>query len=230
MCKTSIYALQYHFFALIQDESRNISENPTCGTSRKFEQGKVVVNHKKFLGYDKDEEGNLIINEKHAKIVRRIYTDFLDGKSPNQIARELENEGVLNWNGKDKWYESTLRRMLSNEKYEGDALLQKTYTVDFLTKKRVENNGEVPQYYVEDSYPAIIEKEMWEAVQLEIERRRKFAEGQGNIRMLRKSIWKKGIYTKLLYMFSIFWLKIRTSLCENGRSFWKATTCFKVVK
>lgn len=66
--------------------------------------------------------------------------------------------------------------MLSNEKYKGDALLQKTYTVDFLTKKRVENNGEVPQYYVEESHPAIIDKEMWGAVQLEMERRRAFAE------------------------------------------------------
>lgn len=66
--------------------------------------------------------------------------------------------------------------MLSNEKYKGDALLQKTYTVDFLTKKRVENNGEVPKYYVEESHPAIINKEMWEEVQLEMKRRRAFAE------------------------------------------------------
>ena len=65
--------------------------------------------------------------------------------------------------------------MLTNEKYKGDALLQKTYTVDFLSKKRADNNGEVPQYYVEDSHPAIIDKEMWEAVQLEMERRRNFA-------------------------------------------------------
>lgn len=162
--------------SLAQDESRSISENSTWGIRRKFEQGKVVVNHNKFLGYDKDEEGNLIINEKQAKVVRRIYTDYLDGKGPNRIARELEDEGVLNWNGKSKWYESSIRKMLSNEKYKGDALLQKTYTVDFLTKKRVENNGEVPQYYVEESHPAIINKEMWEAVQLEMERRRAFAE------------------------------------------------------
>lgn len=165
--------------SLAQDESRNISENSTWGIRRRFEQGKVIVNHKKFLGYDKDENGNLIINEKQAKIVRRIYKDYLDGKGPNRIAKELEEEGVLNWNGKVKWYESTIRNMLSNEKYKGDALLQKTYTVDFLTKKRVENNGEVPQYYVEESHPAIIEKETWEAVQLEMERRRAFAEEYG---------------------------------------------------
>jgi len=161
--------------SLAQDESRSISENSTWGIRRRFEQGKVTVNHKKFLGYDKDEEGNLIIDEKQAKIVRRIYKDYLDGKGPNRIARELEEEGITNWNGKAKWYESSIRKMLSNEKYKGDALLQKTYTVDFLSKKRAFNNGEIPQYYVEDSHPAIIDKVMWEAVQLEMERRMIFA-------------------------------------------------------
>lgn len=165
--------------SLAQDESRSISENSTWGIRRKFEQGKVTVNHTKFLGYDKDEDGNLVINEKQAKIVRRIYKDYLDGKGPNRIARELEEEGVKGWNGKAKWYESTIRKMLCNEKYKGDALLQKTYTVDFLTKKRVVNNGEVPRYYVEESHPAIIDKEMWEAVQLEMERRKVFAETYG---------------------------------------------------
>jgi site-specific DNA recombinase len=159
-----------------QDESRSISENSTWGIRRKFEQGKVSVNCTKFLGYDKGEDGNLVINEKQAKIVRRIYKDYLDGKGTNRIARELEEEGIPNWNGKAKWYESSIRNMLSNEKYKGEALLQKTYTVNFLTKKRVVNNGEVPQYYIEESHPAIIDKEMWEAVQLEMKRRRAFAE------------------------------------------------------
>jgi len=158
--------------SLAQDESRSISENSTWGLRRRFEQGKVIVNHKKFLGYDKDENGNLIINEKQAKVVRRIFNDFLNGKGPNTIAKELEKEGIPNWNGKAKWYESSIRKMLGNEKYKGDALLQKTYTVDFLTKKRVENNGEVPQYYVEESHPAIIDKEMWECVQLMMERKK----------------------------------------------------------
>ena len=84
-------------------------------------------------------------------------------------------DGVLNWNGKAKWYEGSIRKMLTNEKYKGDALLQKTYTIDFLNKKRADNNGQVPQYYVEGSHPAIIDQEMWEAVQLEMERRRNFA-------------------------------------------------------
>lgn len=161
--------------SLAQDESRSISENSTWGIRRRFEQGKLHVNHTKFLGYDKDKNGNLVVNEKQAKIVRRIYTEFLDGKGANRIARDLEFGGVANWNGKAKWYEGSIRKMLTNEKYKGDALLQKTYTVDFLSKKRADNNGQVPQYYVEDSHPAIIDKEMWEAVQLEMERRRNFA-------------------------------------------------------
>ena len=161
--------------SLAQDESRSISENSTWGIRRRFEQGKLHINHTKFLGYDKDKDGNLVINEKQAKIVKRIYTEFLNGKGANRIARELERENVPNWNGKAKWYEGSIRKMLTNEKYKGDALLQKTYTVDFLSKKRADNNGQVPQYYVEDSHPAIIDKEMWEAVQLEMERRRNFA-------------------------------------------------------
>ncbi len=72
----------------------------------------------------------------------------MSGKGPNRIASEFEEEGILNWNGKAKWYENSIRKMLGNEKYKGDALLQKNYTIDFLTKKRIENNGEVPQYYV----------------------------------------------------------------------------------
>jgi len=169
--------------SLAQDESRSISENSTWGIRRRFEQGKVAVNHTKLLGYDKDEDGNLIINEKQAKIVRRIYKDYLDGKGPNRIARELEEENVPNWNGKAKWYEGSIRKMLSNEKYKGDALLQKTFTVDYLTKKRLQNTGQIPRYYVEESHPAIIPKDMWEAVQLEIERRRAFAEKHGIVKV-----------------------------------------------
>ena len=160
---------------MTQDESRSISENSTWGIRRRFEQGRLFINTTKFLGYDKDKNGNLVINEKQAKIVRRIYKEFLDGKGANRIARDVEKDRVPNWHGKAKWYENSIRGILTNEKYKGDALLQKTYTVDFLSKKRSDNNGQVPQYYVEDSHPAIIDKEMWEAVQLEMERRRNYA-------------------------------------------------------
>lgn len=136
------------FLQTPQEESNN-SKISTCGIRRRFEQGKVTINEKKFLVYYKNSNGNLIINEKQAKIVRGIYKDYLDGKGTNRIARSLEEEKGPGWNGKSKWYESTISSILSNEKYKGDALLQKTYTVDFLTKKRAENKDEVPQYYVE---------------------------------------------------------------------------------
>lgn len=165
--------------SLAQEESLSLSLNSTWGVRRRFEQGKVTINEKKFLGYEKDSEGNLIINNKQATIVKRIYKDFLDGKGASHITRELEEEKVINWNGTAKWYESTIKSILQNEKYKGEALLQKSYTVDFLTKKRVKNMGDVPQYYVQESHPAIIDPETWEAVQLEIERHKSFCEYHG---------------------------------------------------
>ena len=165
--------------SLAQDESRSISENSTWGIRRRFEQGKAQINHVKFLGYDKNKNGELIINEKQAKTVRRIFREFLDGKSAPQIARDLSRERVPKWDGTFKWYENSIRKMLTNEKYKGDALLQKTYTVDFLNKKRAENTGQLPQYYVEDNHPAIIDKVMWEAAQMEMDRRRNFALDHG---------------------------------------------------
>ena len=164
---------------LRQEESLSISKASTWGVRRRFEQGKIIINEKSFLGYDKDEQGNLIINKKQADIVKRIYKDFLDGKGTGHITRELEQEKIKNCNGTTKWYESTIKSILQNEKYKGDALLQKSYTIDFLSKKRAKNNGEVPQYYVEESHPAIIDSKMWEAVQLEMQRRKTFCEEHG---------------------------------------------------
>jgi len=146
----------------------------TWGIRKRFERGIVQINHMRFLGYDKDDDGNLIINEEQAKTIKRIYTEYLNGKGANRIAKELEADGVLTGTGKTKWYESSVLKILSNEKYKGDALLQKTYTVDFLSKKRVINNGEVPSYYVKNSHPAIIDDNLWEAVQLEPQRRKDF--------------------------------------------------------
>lgn len=137
--------------SIAQEESLSISKASTWGVRRRFEQGKVTINEKKFLGYDKDNEGNLIINNKQAAIVKRIYKDFLDGKGTAHITRELEEGRIMNWNGTTKWYESTIKSILRNEKYKGDAILQKTYTVDFLTKEREENTGKVPKYYVKES-------------------------------------------------------------------------------
>ncbi len=154
-----------------QEESRNLSENTRWGLVRRFENGIVSVNHKKFLGYTKDENGELIIVPEEAELVRRIFRLYLEGASILQITRALEADQIKTVTGKDKWHCSVIEKMLQNEKYMGDALLQKTYTVDFLTKKRVKNQGIVPQYYIEDNHEPIIPKELFYRVQEEKARR-----------------------------------------------------------
>ncbi len=124
-----------------------------------------------FLGYEKDDNGNIVINEREATIVRYIYSRYLKGIAPNAIAKELEEKKVKNVRGTIKWYGSTIKSMLQNEKYTGNTILQKTYSTDFLSKKRKVNNGEVPKYYVENSHPSIINKEQFELVQEEFEKR-----------------------------------------------------------
>lgn len=154
-----------------QEESRNISENCHWGIVRKFEDGKVIVNHSKFLGYTKDKDGNLVIVPEEAELVRRIYRLFLEGNSSYKIKRILEADGIQTVTGHTVWQAGVIDKMLVNEKYMGDALLQKTYTVDFLTKKKVMNRGIVPQYYIEDDHEAIIPKELFHRVQEEKARR-----------------------------------------------------------
>ena len=162
--------------SLAQDESRSISENSTWGIRKKFERGVVRVNTTNFMGYDKDEKGNLIINHEQAKVVRYIFDRFLEGYSPEFISKELRELEIPGCTGKAKWCPSAIWKMLQNEKYKGDALLQKTYTVDFLTKKRIYNDGQVNQYYIENNHEPILDREKWEIVQLEIARRKKFRE------------------------------------------------------
>lgn len=169
--------------SLAQEESRSISENCRWGIRTKFKQGVMHLNANHFLGYDKDDKGNLVINEAQAAIVRRIYREFMNRLNPETIAARLTDEGVPGCMGEPKWAVSTIMHILENEKYKGDALLQKYYTSDFLSKKSVRNHGQVEQVYVKDSHPPIIERELWEAVQLEIERRRLFRE-RHNLRTL----------------------------------------------
>lgn len=162
--------------SLAQDESRNISENSTWGIRKRFEIGQHKMSTKRFLGYDADENGKLVVNKQQAKIVKRIFMEFLWGRTADYMKRIFEREGVINWDGGTKWQSTTICSMLENEKYKGDTLLQKSYTVDFLTKKRVQNEGEIQQYYIEDDHEAIIEPWIWECVQLEMKRRERYLE------------------------------------------------------
>lgn len=157
--------------SLAQEESRNISENTRWGVVRRFESGKVLVNHKKFMGYTKNAEGELIIVPEEAEIVRLIFRLYLEGNSSRKIKSYLEEKGIKTVTGNDNWQATVIEKMLQNEKYMGDALLQKTYTVDFMTKKKVINKGIVPQYYVEDNHEAIIPKALFYQVQEERMRR-----------------------------------------------------------
>ena len=157
--------------AMAQQESESLSQNVRLGLKFRNEQGKVTVNHNWFLGYTKDEDGNLIIDEEQAEVVRRIYRSYLYGMSLKQIKRALEKDGIKNGAGHLTWYESNLRQILTNEKYIGDALLQKTWTYNVLDKKRRKNDSDVPQYYVSNNHEAIISKETFAAVQSEIARR-----------------------------------------------------------
>ena len=158
--------------SLAQEESRSISENVTWGQRKRFADGKVSLPYARFLGYDRGEDGLPKINEEEAVTVRLIYRMFLEGKTPHAIAKYLTTKGIPSPGGKNRWQQGTIRSILTNEKYKGDALLQKKYTVDFLTKKQKVNEGEVPQYYVENSHPAIVLPEVFNMVQQEMKRRK----------------------------------------------------------
>lgn len=128
--------------------------------------------YSRFLGYDKGKDGNLVVNPEQAKIVKLIYRLFLGGYTFHSIARELTERGIKSPRGKSRWGQQTVKSILTNEKYKGDALLQKRFTVNFLTKEIRDNEGEVPQYYVEHNHEAIISPQVFDWLQEEIKRRR----------------------------------------------------------
>lgn len=146
-----------------QEESYNISENQKWAIQKKFARGDVMINTNRFLGYDKDKDGNLIINEKKAEIVRMIFRMYLGGDGTFRIAKKLNELGIPTVTGK-QWHETTIRGMLKNEKYKGDCLLQKYY-VPKVGGATVANDGKVKSYYITGNHEAIIPKEEWDAVQ-----------------------------------------------------------------
>ena len=155
--------------ALAEQESRTISTNVKWGYQKRFKDGKVIINHRFILGYTKVGKEYVVV-EDEAKIVRRIFLDYLSGKSARQICDELNQEGIPTKRGCE-WTPSTVLNMLSNEKYTGNAILGKTFQVDVLSKARVKNKGQGTLYYVENSHPGIISQEVFDMVQKEKERR-----------------------------------------------------------
>jgi DNA invertase Pin-like site-specific DNA recombinase len=158
--------------SIAQEESRSISQNVIWGKRVSFQQGKVSFAYSRFLGYKKVED-KLVIDEDQAVIVRMIYRMFLvEGKTPTGIAKYLKTQNIKTPSGKSSnWSKNVVESILTNEKYKGDALLQKSYTANYLDQTKVKNEGQIPQYYVENNHPAIIDKDIWEQVQLEMERR-----------------------------------------------------------
>ena len=167
------------FSCFAQEESRSISENTSWGIRSRFQQGIPHLNVNVLLGYDKDEKGSLVINEAEAAVVRKIFHSYLEGFSLKAIARMLNKEQIPGVHGQANWCATTISHMLENEKYKGAMLMQKTFTANFLTKQHIRNTGQLNQYYIENNHPAIIPPEIWEAVQEEIVRRRRFREAHG---------------------------------------------------
>lgn len=155
--------------SLAQEESRSISENITWGQRKRFADGRVSIAYGQFLGYNRSEDGKMVIDEEEAEVVRTIYRLCMLGFSPTAIADYLTEHEISTPSGKERWHASVVRSILRNEKYRGDALLQKTFTIDFLKKKLKVNEGEVPMYYVHEDHEAIIDPYEFELVQAEIE-------------------------------------------------------------
>ena len=153
--------------SLAQEESRSISENVTWSVRKRYAEGQVQIPFSRFLGYDKDFK----IIEDQAKTVRHIFSWFLQGYNFSQICRLLEEHQMPTVTGKMNWSSNRIKYILTNEKYKGDALLQKGYSSDFLTKKRVVNNGELPQYYVKEHHEPIIDPDVFDKVQLMLEKK-----------------------------------------------------------
>ena len=149
-----------------EEESRSISDNVTWGKRKQFADGFYTVPFAHFLGYDRGtEKGEFVINEEEARVVRFIYMLTFEYYAPSHIAQLLTDMHIPSPSGKKVWQTTTVESILANEKYKGDARLQKKFTVDFRTKKRKINEGELPQYYVTGGHPPIIAPETWDAVQ-----------------------------------------------------------------
>lgn len=165
--------------SIAQEESRSISENTAWGKRHRMAEGKVVISYGNFLGYRKGKNGEPEIVESEAKTVRKIYQMFLDGHTIPEIASKLTGEGILTPTGKNhRWNTATIRHILMNEKYAGDALLQKAYITGFPDRKRQPNKGYLTSYYVTNSHPAIISRETFGKVQSELQRRKGWGRGR----------------------------------------------------
>lgn len=148
-----------------KEESKSMSDNIKWGIRERMREGKVCLNCTRFLRYEKDKNGKLVIVESEAIVVRKIFELYLNGFGVRKIKRYLEENGIKTVTGKDVWSTSTIDHIISNEKYVGDVLMQKSFTENFLTGKRKKNEGELTMYLIENDHEPIVSREVFEAVQ-----------------------------------------------------------------
>lgn len=205
------------YAAFAQDEVRNMSENISWGFQSRFERGIILNNYKNFYGYDVID-GELVINEEQAEVVRNIFEWYMAGLSLRQIKNRLESMKVKTAAGNDVWHEKVILGMLGNEKYMGDSMLQKSYTQDYLTGKRKKNDGQRIRYYAYDTHLGIISKEKFFETVCEIKhRKRTIKNNDGIIETRRKKYNGQNLLANLL-------------VCEEcGASFRRRTERGKVV-
>lgn len=159
------------FSGFAQAESESLSSNIQLGIRMAMKDGKVNFHYRFMLGYQRGADGKPEIVPEEAEVVRRIYRRYLEGCSEGQIQRELTQDGIATAKGVKAWSHQIVHSILTNEKYAGDALLQKTFTTDCISKKVKKNTGELPQYYIKDNHPAIIPRDIYQRVQEEMARR-----------------------------------------------------------
>ena len=181
-----------------QAESESMSGNIRWGHRKNFKDGKVYYHYAGFLGYRKGEDDLPEIDPEEAEIVRRVFSRYLVGHSVAKIIADLEADGIKTVRGKEKWNDGVIRGMLKNEKYIGDALLQKTFIADLFTRQSKKNNGELPQYYVENCHPAIIDKLTFQRVQEEMARRSSLRKVSANAKTELAKYSGKYVLTELL--------------------------------
>lgn len=155
----------------VQAESESMSRNITWSYRKRFESGAVMFNYSKLLGYRKGENGQPEIVPEEAEVIRSIYDMFLSGMTLREIAGYLKSEGIKTKGGSTTWSIAVIQNILKNEKYSGDAITQKTVTIDCISKTRKKNTGEAPMYYIRDNHPAIIDRKTFNKVQTEMARR-----------------------------------------------------------
>jgi DNA invertase Pin-like site-specific DNA recombinase len=182
---------------MAEEESRSISENVKWGNTKRFEKGLFHMVTKRVLGYEHDAFGNIVINEIEASTVRKIYEMFLDGHGSTPIISYLEANKIKSPLGNDNWDKSSIYGILKNEKYTGNALLQKTYRPSFKSKDKVKNEGVLPKFYVMNSHPAIISIETYNQVQ-ELRKQKSIKYHKSDLKDLKETFRNGTPYTNLI--------------------------------